>query len=69
MTSIIFKIVETLIWNVNAANTKQLSGPEKLTGLLRNRPQDIGYFQVPPGLCIKTRLGAQPFVTCSSPII
>ena len=42
MTSIIFKIVETLIWNVNAANTKQLSGPEKLTGLLTNRPQDIG---------------------------
>ena len=34
----IFKIIETLTLNVNAANTKQLSGPEKLPGLSRHRP-------------------------------
>ena len=37
-TLLIFKIIETLILNANAANKKQLSGPEKLSGLSRNRP-------------------------------
>ena len=32
----IFKIIETLILNANAADMKQLSGPEKLPGLSRN---------------------------------
>ena len=34
----ILKITETLIWNANTTNTKQLSGPEKLPGLSGNRP-------------------------------
>ena len=33
---IIFKIIETLIFNLNAANINQLFGPEKLPGLSRN---------------------------------
>ena len=36
---IIFKIIGTLILNANKTNTKQLSGPEHLSGLSRNRPQ------------------------------
>ena len=35
---LLLRITETLILNVNAANTKQLSGPEKLLELPRNRP-------------------------------
>lgn len=35
--TIIVKIIETLNLNVKTANTKQLSAPEKLPGLLRNR--------------------------------
>ena len=36
---IIFKIIGTLILNANKTNTKQLFGPENLSGLSRNRPQ------------------------------
>ena len=35
---LLFKIIETLILNVNAANKKQLSGLKKLPALSRNRP-------------------------------
>ena len=39
-----FKIIDTLILNINAAITKQLSGPEKFPGLSRNRPLvKVGY--------------------------
>ena len=34
-----FKVIETLISNAKATNTKQLSGPEKFPGLSRNGPQ------------------------------
>ena len=34
---LLFKIIETLILNANAANTTQLSGPKKLPGLSRKR--------------------------------
>ena len=34
-----FKIIKTLILNTNITNPKQLSGPEKLSGLSRNGPQ------------------------------
>ena len=33
-----FQTFETLILNANTTNTKQLSGPEKIPGLSRNRP-------------------------------
>ena len=32
--------METLILNANIVNTKQLFGPEKLSGLSRNEHQD-----------------------------
>ena len=32
-------MIKTLILNANTTNTKQLSGPEKLLGLSRNRPE------------------------------
>ena len=35
---IIFKIIKALILNANTTNTKQLSGPEKIPWLSRNRP-------------------------------
>ena len=38
---IIFKIIKTLILNANITNTKQLSGPEKLSGRSRNGPRSV----------------------------
>ena len=63
ITSIIFKIAETLILDANAANTKQLSEPEKLTGLLRNRPQDIGHrpFSSSPGPLYQSKVRCSAF--------
>ena len=46
----IFKIIETLILNANTANTKQLSGPEKSSGLSRNRPRPLGPVHTNPDI-------------------
>ena len=38
-------MIKTLILNANTTNTKQLSGPEKLPGLSRNRPLVVGLLE------------------------
>ena len=52
-----------MILDANAANTKQLSGLEKLTGLLRNRPQDIGHrpFSSSPGPLYQSEVRCSAF--------